>query len=107
MMLGARGHEEAVAGLEWIALVVVKEDALAPDDDVDLVLLVRSLSVRRHGKGKLHVQRTALQEADGVLARGARDPGSSVREPDHAATIVLTQSSLPCPRPVSIRPGHV
>jgi hypothetical protein len=39
-MLDSSSHEQKVAWLEYLPLAVVKQDASAPDDDVNLVLLV-------------------------------------------------------------------
>jgi hypothetical protein len=60
-MLGSRSHEQKVACLERVPLAIVTEDASAADDDVDLVLCVRSLLVRGHRKGELYVKGATLR----------------------------------------------
>jgi len=54
-MLGPCGHEQKIARLERVPLAVVKQDAPAADDDVDLVLRMRRLLVRGRREGELHV----------------------------------------------------
>jgi hypothetical protein len=93
-MLGSRSHEQKVACLEWVPLAIVKEDTSAADDDVDLVLCVRNLLVRGHREGEFYIKGAALQKADGVLARGARDTRLSLSNTDHTATIWLTHASF-------------
>jgi hypothetical protein len=56
---GSRRDEHQVAGLEVATLTVVYQDAAAADDDVDLVLCMRSLSVRRCRERKFYVQGAA------------------------------------------------
>jgi len=63
-MLGSRSHEQKVACLKRVLRAVVNQDASAADDDVDLVLLMRSLPVRRHGEGEFYIKCAALQKAD-------------------------------------------
>jgi hypothetical protein len=70
-VLYSRSHEQEVTGFKRILLPVVQEDAPAPNNDVDLVLDVRSLLVWRDGARELHVARAALQYKRRALTRRA------------------------------------
>ena len=72
-VLDSRSHEQKVACFERISLPVVKENASAPNNDVDFVLGVRDLFVRRDGERELHVARAALQDKRRTLAGWAWD----------------------------------
>jgi hypothetical protein len=85
-MIGPRSDEQEIPCLAWIALPVVKEDASAADDHVDLVLLVRGLYVGPDRKRELHAEGAPVQEADGMLSRRARDPQSGVGQSNHTTT---------------------
>ena len=63
MVLGSGGDEEEVSGLKGIAAVAVRQDSVAAQDDVELVLPVRRLLVGARcemAEGKLCGQRAAL-----------------------------------------------
>jgi len=96
-MLDSRCYEQQVARLEGMPLAVVKEDAAAADDDVELVLGVRRLLIRGYRKRELYVQGTALQKAERVFARGTWDPRLRLSKMNHMATIRLTHVSLLMP----------
>ena len=94
MMLGSRGHEHKVAWLEWVPLAVVKQEASAANDDINLVLCVRGLLVWRHGERELYVKGAALQEADGVFARRTRDSRLSLGETNHLTAIWFAHQTI-------------
>jgi hypothetical protein len=54
-VLDSRGDEQQIACFEGVALAIMEENASATNDDVDFVLRMWSLFVRRHGEGKLYV----------------------------------------------------
>jgi hypothetical protein len=68
-MFGCGGHEKKVAGLEWIPLAVVKQNAPPANYEIYLVLLVRRLFIRARGGPEHYVEGAALQNADRALAR--------------------------------------
>jgi hypothetical protein len=93
-MLDSGGHEQKVAGLEWVPLAIVKQNASAANDDVNLVLCVRRLFIRARGRREFYVGAAASQKADGALAVGTRDAHLSFRETDHAAAVRFDHASL-------------
>ncbi len=89
-MLSSRSHEKKVAWLELITLAVMKKDAAATEDDINLILGVRSRwpwERREPSERKHDVQGPALQEADCMLARRSRDTCLSVLKTNHSAAI--------------------
>jgi hypothetical protein len=54
-VLDSCGNEQQVACFEGITLSVMEENASATNDDVDLVLRMWGLFVRRHGEGELYI----------------------------------------------------
>jgi hypothetical protein len=64
MRLSYRSREQKVACLKRVPRAAVRQDASAADDDVDLVLRMRSLLVRRHREGEFYIKGAALQKAD-------------------------------------------
>ena len=99
-MLGSRSHEQKIARLERVPLAVMKEDAAATEDDVNLVLGVRSRRPRQRGEAteREHgLQGAALQHAHRVLAGGARETRLSLGKMDHTATISHAHRSLLVP----------
>src|SRR5262249_7707159 len=83
-MVGPGGHEKEVAGLEGVPLAIVKQDATAANDDVDLVLCVRRLLIRARRRPEDDVEGAAAQNTDGALA--GRDPRLGLGKADHTAT---------------------
>src|SRR5206468_12751964 len=91
---GSGGDEEAIAGLECLALAVVKQDASAAEDDVDLVLCVGRLLVGRQRPGELYVETTVPQKAYRPLSAGTRDARLSLCEVDYAAVVWFAHTQL-------------
>jgi hypothetical protein len=54
-------HEQQVTRFKRISLAVVEENTMTANNEVDLVLRVGRLFVRRDGTCKFHVARAALQ----------------------------------------------
>src|SRR5262245_52764586 len=99
-MLGPRGDEQQVARPERVPLAVVKEDAAAADDDVNLVLGVRRRRPRQRGEaaeGNHGLQGAALHHADRLLTGGAGDTRLSLGETDHTATASRAHRALLMP----------
>src|SRR5262245_35654778 len=82
LMLGSRSHEQQVARVEQIPLAVVEEDSATANDKINLILSVRCLLSRVQREGKSYIQRAALEDDNGVLARGARDTCLSLGKVD-------------------------
>jgi hypothetical protein len=97
LMLGPRSHEQDVAWLERVPLVVVNEHSPAANDEVNLVLCVRRLLARAQREGKGYVKRTTPQDHDGALAHRARDTRLSLGKADNTATIWHAHASLLVP----------
>ena len=51
-----------------VPLAVVKQNSSSASDDVNFVLLVRRLRIRPRRCPENHIERAALQNADGALA---------------------------------------
>jgi hypothetical protein len=89
-MLSSGSDEQKVAGLKWVPFSVMKENASAGHDDVNLVLLVGSswarkrceASERKHG-----VQGSTPQKTDRMFTCGTRDTRLSLGKMDHTATV--------------------
>src|SRR5262249_29799317 len=107
-MLGSRSHEQEIARPERVPLAVMKEDAAAADDNVNLVLGVRRRRPRERRKAteREHgLQGAALQKADGVLARRAGNTRLGLGKADDLATGRLAHASLSPPgHPPAVRP---
>src|SRR5262245_35884370 len=87
-MFGSRGHEQEVACFERISLAVMKQDAAAAEDDVDLGAVVRGRWPWERGEaaeGAHRLQGAVLQHAHRVLAGGAGDARLSLGKTDHTA----------------------
>jgi hypothetical protein len=86
-VLGSCGYEDKVPGFKRMSAAIVKEDAAAAHDNVDLVLCMGSLAVRGHGQRKQHPDRAALHDGNKVRARRTGDPFLGFGKRNHAATI--------------------
>src|SRR5262249_39048234 len=90
-VFGRGGNEQEIACFELVPLAVVKQNASPANDDVNFVLLVRRLYIRARRRPENHIERAALQNADGSLAR-VRDGRLSLRNADHMATSGLAHA---------------
>ena len=97
MMLGSGSDEQEVARLERFPLAIVNENTTTANDDVDLILPVRCLLVRRHRERELYVKGATLQNEHRALAGGTRDTLLSIGKANHTATVCLIHVLLSVP----------
>ena len=95
MVLGPCGDKEDIACRKSGTLIVMDQHALAANDNIELVLVMRRLAVGRNREGEGDIERAAFERESRAFTGRPGDQRLGIGKADDAAAIGCINRPLP------------